>query len=45
MTSIKMAYLYALMWAYENHYHVEEARVTCHVTYDYGIASIFIQGS
>jgi hypothetical protein len=33
------------MWANGNHYHMEEARVACYKTFDFGIASIFIQGN
>lgn len=33
------------MWANGNHYHMEEAKVACHTTFDFGIASIFIQGN
>jgi hypothetical protein len=33
------------MWAYGNHYHVEDETGDCHTTYDSGIACIFIQGS
>jgi hypothetical protein len=36
---------YVSMWAYGNHYHVEDETSDCHTTYDSGIASIFIQGS
>jgi hypothetical protein len=32
-----VAYLYASMWAYGNHYHVEEVGVACHTTFDFGI--------
>jgi hypothetical protein len=33
------------MWAYGNHYQVEGEKGDCHMTYDSGIACIFIQGS
>jgi hypothetical protein len=33
------------MWAYGNHYRVEGEIGDCHMTYDSGIACIFIQGS
>ncbi len=33
------------MWAYGNHYCMENEINDCHTTYDNGIASIFIQGS
>jgi hypothetical protein len=36
---------YASMWAYGNHYQVEGEIGDCHMTYDNGIACIFIQGS
>jgi hypothetical protein len=36
---------YASMWAYGNHYRVEGEIGDCHMTYDSGIACIFIQGS
>jgi hypothetical protein len=35
---------YASMWAYGNHYRVEGEIGDCHMTYDSGIACIFIQG-
>ncbi len=40
-----VAYSYASMWAYGNHYHVKEEGVACHITPDSGIACVFIQGS
>ncbi len=33
---------YASMWAYGNHYRVEGEIGDCHMTYDSGIACIFI---
>jgi len=33
------------MWAYSNHYRVEDETNDCHTTNDSGIAFIFIQGS
>jgi hypothetical protein len=36
---------YASMWAYGNHYQVEGEIGNCRMTYDSGIACIFIQGS
>jgi hypothetical protein len=36
---------YVSMWAYGNHYCVEDEMGDCHTTYDNGIACIFIQGS
>jgi hypothetical protein len=33
------------MWAYGNHYRVEDETNDCHTTNDSGIAFIFIQGS
>ncbi len=36
---------YASISAYENHYRVEGEIGDCHMTYDSGIACIFIQGS
>ncbi len=41
----KIVLSYALMWAYGNHYRVEDETNDCHTTNDSGIASIFIQGS
>jgi hypothetical protein len=36
---------YASMWVYGNHYWVEGEISNCHMTYDSGIACIFIQRS
>jgi hypothetical protein len=33
-----VAYSYASMWAYGNHYYMEEVGVACHTTFDFGIA-------
>jgi hypothetical protein len=41
----KTALSYVSMWAYGNHYHVEDEIGDCHTTYDSGIACVFIQGS
>jgi len=32
-----VVYSYASMWAYGNHYNVEEVGVACHTTFDFGI--------
>jgi hypothetical protein len=41
----KIALPYVSMWAYGNHYRMEDETCDCHTTYDSGIACIFIQGS